>query len=129
HHVGSAIAQLGGIDFLRRSVAGPDGRSVAVESALRPLGVFDIRPLDDQVELEAAAEVCRAAGWHGLPYPLAERYAHPDEDGALMLVGRGRAVGLHGDVPLAWAGVDLSGRTFEIARTGNAVGTPLAPFV
>lgn len=128
-HVGSAITQLGGIDFLRRAVASPASRSATVESALQPLGVFDLRPLADQVELEAAAEVCRAAGWHGLPYPLAERYAHPDDDGAFMLVGPGRAVGLHGDVPLAWAGLDLRGRTFEIARTGAAVGTPLAPFV
>ena len=44
---------------------------------LDELGAWDLDPRTDADELEAAAALCRSAGYWALPYPVAERLAAP----------------------------------------------------
>ena len=67
---------------------------------LAELGAWDLDPRTDADGLEAAAALCRSAGYWALPYPVAERLATPadlDVDGLIVVGGdparrhRGRA--------------------------------------
>src|SRR5205807_7764960 len=65
-------------------------------------------PRGDGDELEAAAALCRAAGYWAVPYPVAERLARPrdiDVDG--VVVG-GTAAAVAG-LDLRWGSVTLDG--------------------
>jgi len=128
-NVQAAIRELGGIDAVRKADERPAARATEVERVLKSLGMWDLRPLNDQVELEAAAAACRGAGWHALAYPLAERLAAPPEAEALMVVGPGRSVAPHADLPLRWAAVDPRGNRLTVLRTGPLLLTNLGPFV
>lgn len=50
-----------------------------VEAALADLGAWDLAPRTSADELEAAAALCRAAGWWAVPYPVAERLSGPTD--------------------------------------------------
>ena len=81
-----------------------------VESILDDLGAWQLDVRSSSEELEAAALLCRSAGYWGVPYPVAERLCRPrdmDVD-ALAAVGpspSGSAFGLD----LRWGVVDLDG--------------------
>jgi len=123
-----SIAAAGGVDLLRRSVEDPDVRA-EVADLVDAIGLWDVRPLEDPLELEVAASASRAAGFHALPYPVTERLARTASDGALALVADSSpALVSHGDLPLGWTGVDLEGRTYSLSADGAPLGTKLAPF-
>ena len=86
-----------GLRGRRRRPTGPArrGRSRHAGSARRP----DARrtrapgtstPRDDADGLEAAAALCRSAGYWAVPYPVAERLATPDRPRRRRAGGRGR---------------------------------------
>ena len=79
---------------LRGSRARPTARAPRRTGPRRPRRMA-ARPARDADELEAAAALCRSAGYWALAYPVAERLARPadlDADG-LVVVGRPPAVG------------------------------------
>ena len=58
---------------------------------LGELGAWQLDPRGDADELEAAAALCRSAGYWAIPYPVAERLARPadlDADGLVVVAGR-----------------------------------------
>ena len=59
--------------------ANPTTRDALVGAVLTELGAWDLDPRTDADELEAAAALCRSAGYWALPYPVAERLARPAE--------------------------------------------------
>ncbi|WP_370326629.1 acyl-CoA dehydrogenase family protein [Euzebya sp.] len=83
--VTDALEAEGGVDLARAAEADPDVR-VGYGELLGSLGVWDLDPSTDGVELEAAAAACRAAGRVALPYPVAERVAATGLDGVDALV-------------------------------------------
>ncbi|MDR5699140.1 acyl-CoA dehydrogenase family protein [Agromyces aerolatus] len=128
--VGEAIDAAGGVDLVREFERDPAARAGVVERLLGPLGIWEIAPREDQVQLEAAAEACRAAGARLLMYPIAERLARPEGADAILLVPTtGRRAAVHADLDLNWAAATLRGDTAQLTRRGELVGEKLAMFV
>lgn len=125
------LTDAGGVDVLRRAVAEPGVREQA-GAILDAAGVWDLDPLGEDIELEAAAAAAMAAGSVGLPYPVAERLARRAQAGATMLVSTTdpRRVAAHADLPLGWTAVDLTGGVYEVSGPASErLGTRLGPFV
>ncbi|MGW1739324.1 acyl-CoA dehydrogenase family protein [Nocardia sp. NPDC001965] len=106
-----AIGAAGGDELVQRAEQEPGGRQQLIEPVLAGLGAWELAPRHDPVELEAAAALCRAAGYWATPYPVAERLARPadpDFDGLLVVTGRQPAAAVAG-LDLRWATVTPDG--------------------
>jgi hypothetical protein len=89
---------------------------------LAELGAWDLEPRDDADSLEAAAALCRSAGYWALPYPVAERLARPadlDADGLVVVVSDRPSAALDG-IEGRWVAVTLDGQRSRIA--GRSAG-------
>lgn len=125
-----ALESAGGVDITRKAETDPASRRDRVETLLDPLGLWDIEPFSDQVQMEAAGAACRAAGWHALAYPVAERLSRPDDAEALLFAPtRGRLIAAHADLTFDWAAVDLTGRRAAVRVSGASHNTKLGHFV
>ncbi|OBF99193.1 acyl-CoA dehydrogenase family protein [Mycolicibacter sinensis] len=115
-----AFEAAGGDDLVMRADADPAGREQLVGPILQGLGAFDLKPRADADELEAAAALCRSAGYWALPYPLAERLAVPadlDADG-LIVVDEQAPAGAVAGLSKRWAAVTLAGvRSTVVAQS------------
>jgi hypothetical protein len=128
--VGEVIDAAGGVDLARDFEREPAVRGGIIDDLLSPLGLWDIAPREDQVQLEAAAEACRAAGGRLLMYPIAERLARPEGKDAILLVPTtGRMAAVHADIDLDWAAATLRGDTARLTSRGTPIGEKLAKFV
>ncbi|MBF0673351.1 MAG: acyl-CoA dehydrogenase [Salinibacterium sp.] len=118
----------GGVDVLRRCVADPDVRG-AVGDMLGELGIWEIDISEGPIELEVAAEVCRAAGRYALPYPVVERLGATGADATALVSARGQAIANHRDLDLTWNALDLEGSRYDLP-SGRRLpsATKLAPF-
>lgn len=90
----------------------PSRRNAVIAPVLAGLGAWELRPRDDAGELEAAAALCRSAGYWAVTYPVAERLARPAGlavDGLLVVAGAQPAAAVAG-LDLRWAAVTLDGR-------------------
>lgn len=110
----AAFDSAGGDALVQAAERDPSSRAAAVEPVLSSLGAWDLRPRETADELEAAAALCRSAGWWAVPYPVAERLARPAdlEVDALAVVGDGRAMAAASGLDLRWIAADLAGRRF-----------------
>jgi hypothetical protein len=112
--VRGALEAAGG-DRLVQQAEITESRAELVVPVLGRLGAWDLDPRRSGDELEAAAALCRAAGWWAAPYPIAERICRPPDRAVEGLVAISAAVpnarigGLGG----RWAAVTLEGRMFE----------------
>ncbi|MCT7657489.1 acyl-CoA dehydrogenase family protein [Mycobacterium deserti] len=119
-----AFEAAGGDQLLQDAEGKPGSRETLVGPVLNGLGAWDLDPRTDTDGLEAAAALCRSAGYWAVPYPVAERLARPDDldvDG-LVVVGGARPSATIGDLELRWAAVTLSGarsRVTGCAETGS----------
>lgn len=120
-----AFEAAGGDLLLQRAEAEPARRGALVVPALDALGAWDLDVRTDPDAREAAAALCRSAGYWALPYPLAERLARPadlDTDGLIVVDGaapEGAVAGL----AHRWAAVTLDGTrstAVPTAATGPA---------
>ncbi|MGB7357101.1 MAG: acyl-CoA dehydrogenase family protein [Mycobacterium sp.] len=115
-----AFESAGGDQLVIRAQSAPDGREAAVGPVLAGLGAWELDPRTDTDGLEAAAALCRSAGYWALPYPLAERLAAPvdlDVDG-LIVVGATRPAAAVSGIRSHWATVTLDGRRSRVTATG-----------
>ncbi|MGU3501183.1 acyl-CoA dehydrogenase family protein [Mycobacterium sp. C31M] len=116
-----AFESAGGDTLLQRAEADPTTRTSLVAAVLDGLGAWDLEPRADVDSAEAAAALCRSAGYWGLPYPLAERLARPSDiaaDGLVVVAGPAPAAtlaGIDGD----WAAVTLDGHRSRITVTSD----------
>ena len=130
HAVGEVLDGAGGVDLAREFEGAPSTRGAIVDDLLGPLGLWEIAPREDQIQLEAAAEACRAAGGRLLMYPIAERLARPEGKDAILLVPTtGRLAAVHADLDLDWAAATLRGDAARLTRRGAPIGEKLAKFV
>jgi hypothetical protein len=104
--VRKALEAAGGDELAPRAAGDPEGRAALVEPVLDDLGVWDLDPTGSVDELEAAAAVCRAAGWWGVAYPVAERLA-----GRIVVDDR-KPQAVVGGIDRTWDAVTLDGRAF-----------------
>jgi len=106
-----AFEAAGGDQLVQRAEAKPDTRETLVGTILAGLGAWELDARTDTEAAEAAAALCRSAGYWALPYPVAERLARPTDlevDGLIVIaatVPEGTIAGLEND----WATVTLDG--------------------
>ena len=89
---------------------------------LTELGAAELDPRTDTDGLEAAAALCRSAGYWAVPYPVAERLAKPtdlDVDG-LVVVAQTRPSAVLAGLETRWAAVTMGGARSEVAGQGPA---------
>ena len=106
-----AFEAAGGDQLVQQAEAKPDTREALVGPVLNELGAWELDARTDADGLEAAAALCRSAGYWALPYPVAERLARPtdlDADG-LIVVASNRPAGAVGGVETRWTAVTLDG--------------------
>jgi hypothetical protein len=117
-----AFEAAGGDQLVQQAEAKPGERESLAGPALSELGAWDLDVRIDADELEAAAALCRSAGYWALPYPLAERLARPtdlDADG-LIVVADIRPSGAVAGVESRWATVSLGGARSRVIGQGPA---------
>jgi hypothetical protein len=117
-----AFEAAGGDQLVQQAEAKPGERESLAGPALSELGAWDLDVRADSDELEAAAALCRSAGYWALPYPLAERLARPtdvDADG-LIVVADIRPSGAVAGVESRWATVSLGGARSRVIGQGMA---------
>ncbi|MDT7763151.1 MAG: hypothetical protein QOC63_2571, partial [Mycobacterium sp.] len=113
-----AFEAAGGDELLQQAEAKPDAREGLVAPVLSGLGAWELDVRTDPDSLEAAAALCRSAGYWALPYPVAERLARPadlDVDGLIVVAAdtpEAPIVGLDN----RWAAVTLDGNRSSVVR-------------
>ena len=130
HQALRAFDAAGGDQLVQQSEAKPDIRESLVGPILAGLGAWELDPRTDADGLEAAAALCRSAGYWAAPYPVAERLAAPtdlDVDG-LVVVADTRPSAPVAGLESRWAAVTLEGtrsRVIGHAADGPAFVTEL----
>ncbi len=117
-----AFEAAGGDQLVQQAEAKPDTRDALVGPVLNELGAWELDPRTDADGLEAAAALCRSAGYWALPHPVAERLARPvdlDVDG-LIVVADNQPVGAIGGVESRWTAVTLDGVRSAVVGRGVA---------
>ncbi|TDO12409.1 acyl-CoA dehydrogenase-like protein [Mycobacterium sp. BK086] len=119
-----AFDAAGGDTLVQQAEAKPDSRESLVGPVLAGLGAWELDPRTDTDGLEAAAALCRSAGYWALPYPVAERLSAPtDLDvGGLVVVAGPRPSAAIAGVQSRWAAVTLDGKRSTV--TGQGVAGP-----
>jgi hypothetical protein len=117
-----AFESAGGDQLVQEAEAKPASRESLCGPVLAGLGAAELDPRNDADGLEAAAALCRSAGYWALPYPVAERLAVPDDldvDGLVVVAGR-RPAGVLAGLECRWAAVTLDGARSRVAGQGAA---------
>jgi hypothetical protein len=123
--VRDAIGAAGGDELVQRAEVDPASRASLVEPVLGELGVWDLDPRSGPAELEAAAAVCRSAGYWAVPYPVAERLASTREgsEDAVAVVDPAAPRAAAAWLDLRWSAVTLEGWR-SIAQPKPALSDP-----
>jgi 3-oxo-4-pregnene-20-carboxyl-CoA dehydrogenase alpha subunit len=117
-----AFEAAGGDQLVQQAEAKPDTREAIVGPVLSELGAAELEPRADTDGLEAAAALCRSAGYWAVPYPVAERLASPtdlDVDGLLVVAGNRPSAALIG-LESRWAAVTMDGARSTVSGQGAA---------
>ncbi|WP_213571273.1 acyl-CoA dehydrogenase family protein [Rhodococcus sp. USK13] len=120
-----AFESVGGDGLVEAAEINPDERDRLLSGVFTELGAWDLAPRKDDDELEAAAALCRSAGYWAVPYPVAERLSKPvdlDFDGLLVIADNKPSAAVSG-LELRWLATTLGGhRSVAVARP--PVGSP-----
>jgi 3-oxo-4-pregnene-20-carboxyl-CoA dehydrogenase alpha subunit len=119
-----ALEEAGGDQLVVLAEQEPDRRGDLAASVLGDLGAWQLEPRGSADELEAAAALCRSAGYWAVPYPVAERLARPkdlDTDGLVVVAGPVPAA------PVAWLDLRWAAVTLNGHRSSVAGSRPAAP--
>jgi hypothetical protein len=117
-----AFESAGGDQLVQDAEAKPEARESLVGPVLAGLGAWELDPRSDADGLEAAAALCRSAGYWALPYPVAERLSAPsdlDVDGLIVIAGA-RPAGMLAGLESSWAAVTLGGARSTVTGLGAA---------
>lgn len=126
-----ALEEAGGDQLVVLAEAEPQRRESLVAPVLGELGAWQLDPRGDAGELEAAAALCRSAGYWAVPYPVAERLARPadlDADGLLVVAGPRPSAAVAG-LDHRWAAVTLDGQRSLAAARPPAQAARVSAFV
>jgi len=121
-HALRAFEAVGGDELAPRAFAEPDSRTSLVAPVLEELGAWELDPHRDAGEAEAAAALCRSAGYWAVPYPVAERLARPldVECDGLLVVDRAAPSAALAGLDLRWVAVDVDGRRSTVIPRPDA---------
>jgi hypothetical protein len=126
-----AIHGAGGDTLARSAEIDPAGREGATDAVLRGIGAWDLEPRRNTDDLEAAAALCRTAGYWALPYPVAERLARPVNlpfDGLVVISERAPA-GPVADTAMRWSAVTIGGQRSAARPLRDTRGPRQSAFV
>jgi hypothetical protein len=126
-----AFEAAGGDELIQRAEADPAGRNGLVAEVFDELGAWELDPRGDAEEAEAAAALCRSAGYWAIPHPVAERLSRPadlDVDGLVVIAGP-TPQGAIADLDLRWAAVTLDGQRSTAVARSAAVSPRTSAFV
>ncbi|MHA7664891.1 acyl-CoA dehydrogenase family protein [Mycolicibacterium sp. HS_4_1] len=124
-----AFEAAGGDALVQQAEAKPETRAELVEGVLRELGTWDLSARSDADELEAAAALCRSAGYWALPYPVAEILSRPvdlEVDGLSVVADVNPAAPVAG-LDGRWAAVTVAGSRGVVVGPGPAGPGFVAP--
>ena len=117
------LESAGGDRLARLAETEPERRDELVGPVLAELGAWDLDPRSGADEAEAAAALCRSAGYWAVAYPVAERLGRPRDvksDGLLVVNPDAPAAPVAG-LDLRWVAVDLDGhRSVAVPRAGTS---------
>ncbi len=120
-----AFEAAGGDELVQRAEADPTAREALVGPVLADLGAWELEPRGDADQLEAAAALCRSAGYWALPYPVAERLSRTSDDDGLIVVSGTRPAAAIAGIDANWSAVTMDG----CRSSALAVGEPGPAFV
>jgi hypothetical protein len=131
HAARRAFEVAGGDALVQQAEAEPAQREGLVAPLFGDLGAWELEPRKDADELEAAAALCRSAGYWGIPYPVAERLARPTdlEADGLVVVADSRPAGAVADIDARWVAVTLDGRRSAAVAQPSRVPARTSAFV
>lgn len=115
-----AFESAGGDELVQRAEADPERRATLTAGVLSDLGAWDLEPRSDVDSLEAAAALCRSAGYWALPYPVAERLARTDDADGLVVVPAVRPAAAIRGAGGTWAAVTVDGRRSSVTGLRGA---------
>lgn len=121
HQALRAFEAAGGDQLLQQAEAKPDTRESLVGPVLDKLGAAELDVRTDPDALEAAAALCRSAGYWALPYPVADRLARPTDlgvDGLSVIAENAPEAPLEG-LKNRWSTVTLAGKRSIVTRHGQ----------
>jgi 3-oxo-4-pregnene-20-carboxyl-CoA dehydrogenase alpha subunit len=129
--VRQALADAGGDRLVQDAEREPEKRESLFAPVLAGLGAWDLAPRADADDLEAAAALCRAAGYWCAAYPVAERLARPADlaADALVVVAAPRPAAAVASLDLSWAAVTLDGRRGVVSAARPDGPARVASFV
>jgi hypothetical protein len=119
-----AFESAGGDELIQLAESDPGRRTELVAPVLDQLGAWDLDVRGSADELEAAAALCRSAGYWAAPLPVAERLARPtdlDVDGLFVVADVRPSAPVTG-TDLRWAAVDLDGRRSLVTGWSSSQG-------
>jgi hypothetical protein len=134
-----ALEAAGGDSLVQTAEHEPARREALVGPVLAELGAWDLDPRGSADELEAAAALCRSAGWWGVAYPVAERLARSADgaaDGLLVVADVAPAGAVDFLADRRWVAVTLDGRRHRatalpadgpVRKTAFVTGLDLEP--
>lgn len=114
-----AFQAAGGDALLQRAHADPAARDAITGPVLTDIGAWELAPREDPDHLEAAAALCRSAGYWALPYPVAERLSRTAHDDGLLAVADTRPTATIAGLPRNWGAVTLTGEHHTATATGH----------
>ncbi|MBO0853031.1 MAG: acyl-CoA dehydrogenase [Nocardia sp.] len=126
-----ALEAAGGDQLIQDAEVDPAHRTAAVEPVLAGLGAWELDPRRDRDDLEAAAALCRAAGYWAIAYPVAERLARPvdlEVDGIVVVTEHAPRAAI-ADIDLRWAAVGIDGRRFASKVRADGIAPRVSAFV
>ena len=125
HQALRAFEAAGGDALVQRAEADPAAREALVDPVLAGLGAWELEPREDADQLEAAAALCRSAGYWALPYPVAERLPGPHRGGdGLIVVADTRPSAAVAGIDIRWGAVSLAGHRSAAVATRRRRSPP-----
>jgi hypothetical protein len=126
-----AFDTAGADQLVQEAERDPAGREGVFGPVLAEIGAWELDPRASSEELEAAAALCRCAGFWGIAYPVAERLCRHREYGSdgLVVVSSSRPAAAVAELPLTWVAVDLDGRQAWATARPGAAGPRKSAFV
>ncbi len=97
-----------------------------IEPVLGDLGAWDLDVRDRPPELEAAAALCRSAGYFAIPYPVAERLCRPQgiQTDAMVVIDDRRPQAPANGLEWDWIAIDLRGSRSRGRARGSGLSAP-----
>jgi hypothetical protein len=129
--VRKALESAGGDLLVQMAENEPDHRGDLVMRVLEDIGAWALDPRASSDELEAAAALCRSAGYWSVAYPVAERLCRPDDlegDGLLVVAEVAPAAPVAG-LDLRWVAITMSGRRSRALGRETALPPRQSAFV